>query len=140
MMAKVRNRGTAVEMQVRRAVWSAGFRYRVNVRSLPGIPDIVLKRYRITVLVQGCFWHGHSCRKGRTRPSSNVEFWQQKLDGNIERDASNRAKLAEQGWKVVVIWECSLEAGTNDLVSYLRERRLERKRKEPPNHDNPTSE
>ena len=107
LMSRVRNRGTSAEMYVRQAVWTSGFRYRLNVRRLPGTPDLVLRRYNIAVLVQGCFWHGHDCRKGQRRPSTNTEFWNRKLDGNLARDAANQAQLRELGWNVIVIWECS---------------------------------
>ena len=118
LMSRVRNRGTSAELYVRRAVWNAGFRYRLNVRRLPGTPDLVMTRYRTVVLVQGCFWHGHNCRKGR-RPSSNTEFWDRKLDGNISRDTANKAKLQEMGWAVFPIWECRLDEGTDSLLAYL---------------------
>ena len=123
LMSRVRNRGTAAERYVRKSVWAAGFRYRLNVRKLPGAPDLVLRRYRTAVLVQGCFWHGHSCRKGQRRPATNTEFWNRKLDGNITRDAANQAKLAELGWTVFVVWECRLTEGTAALLSYLQDRR-----------------
>ena len=120
LMSRVRNRGTAGELYVRRSVWQAGFRYRLNVRSLPGIPDLVLPRHFTAVLVQGCFWHGHNCRKGQRRPASNTDFWNRKLDGNLARDATNQSKLRELGWTVFVIWECLLEEGTDSLLSHLR--------------------
>ena len=123
LMSRVRNRGTAAELYVRRAVWHAGFRYRMNVRKLPGTPDLVLPRYRTAVLVQGCFWHGHECPKGRRRPSTNPDFWNRKLDGNLARDAANQGKLAKLDWTVFVIWECSLDEGTATLLAYLRQQR-----------------
>ena len=119
LMSRVKNRGTALETYVRRAVWRAGFRYRLNVRKLPGIPDLVLKRYSTIVLVQGCFWHGHDCRKGLKRPSTNEAFWNKKLDANIARDAANRSKLIEQGWSVFIVWECRLQEDTNQILSHL---------------------
>lgn len=122
LMARVRNRGTAAELYVRRAVWAAGFRYRLNSRKLPGSPDLVLPRYHVAVLVQGCFWHGHDCRKGK-RPATNVDFWNRKLDGNIARDVANRFKLETLGWTVFLVWECSLEEGTNTLLEYLRDKK-----------------
>ncbi len=128
LMSRVRNRGTAAELYVRQRVWRAGFRYRLNVRKLPGKPDLVLPRYRAAVLVQGCFWHGHECRKGQRRPTSNADFWNRKLDGNIARDAANQARLRELGWTVFVVWECLLEEGTCALLSHLRRIRD----KEPP--------
>ena len=120
LMSRVRNRGTAAERYVRRAVWSAGFRYRLNVRKLPGAPDLVLPRYKTAVLVQGCFWHGHNCRKGQRRPVTNVDFWNRKLDANLARDQANQAKLQEQGWTVFVVWECYLREDTEGLLTKLR--------------------
>ena len=120
LMSRVRNRGTAAERFVRRAVWAAGFRYRLNVRKLPGAPDLVLRRYSTVVLVQGCFWHGHDCRKGQRRPATNSDFWNRKLDGNLARDAANHASLRELGWAVFVVWECRLREDTDALLSHLR--------------------
>ena len=120
LMSRVRSRNTTPEKNVRRTLWTAGFRYRLNVRKLPGSPDIVLTKYRTIVLVQGCFWHSHSCRRGRNRPVTNTEYWNRKLDGNASRDASNQAKLAELGWSVFVIWECELKQGTEQLLAHLR--------------------
>ena len=119
LMSRVRNHGTTPEWHVRRAVWVAGFRYRLNVRKLPGEPDLILQRYDTAVLVQGCFWHGHDCRKGQRRPTSNQKFWNRKLDGNIARDAINQTKLRELGWTVFVIWECLLNEGTDALLAHL---------------------
>ena len=123
LMARVRSRGTGAELHVRRAVWRAGFRYRLNVRKLPGSPDLVLRRYRTVVLVQGCFWHGHCCPKGKRRPRSNRSFWKQKLDGNMARDAMNQSKLMDLGWTVFLIWECLLHEGTDALLAHLRQLR-----------------
>ena len=123
LMSHVRNRGTAAELYVRHAVWTAGFRYRLNVRKLPGAPDLVLRRYNTAVLVQGCFWHGHDCRKGQRRPATNTEFWNRKLDGNLLRDAANHAKLHEMGWTVFIVWECRLREDTAALLEYLQNRR-----------------
>ena len=124
LMSRVRNRGTTAELYVRQQVWRAGFRYRLNVRKLPGTPDLVLPRYRVAVLVQGCFWHGHSCRKGQRRPASNTDFWNRKLDGNLARDAANQAMLSDMGLTVFVIWECTLELGTDKLLAHLETLRL----------------
>ena len=120
LMSRVKNRGTLAEQHVRRTVWNAGFRYRLNVRELPGSPDLVFRRYRAVVMVQGCFWHGHSCRKGQQRPSTNIEFWNRKLDDNMSRDVANHKKLEKLGWKVFVIWECEMNKGIDALLSYLR--------------------
>ena len=126
LMSRVKNRDTSAEMFVRRAAWDAGFRYRLNVRELPGTPDLVFRRYDTVALVQGCFWHCHNCRKGRRRPTSNQQFWNSKLDGNVARDAANQARLRELGWNVLLIWECQLAEGTDTLLAHLRELRSAR--------------
>ena len=123
LMSRVRNRGTTPERYVRHAAWSAGFRYRLNVRKLPGFPDLTFPRYRTAVLVQGCFWHGHDCRRGQ-RPATNQEFWNPKLDGNIARDAANQAALRARGWSVFVVWECRLSQDTEALMAHLRRLRM----------------
>ena len=120
LMSRVRTRGTAPELYVRRTLWAEGFRYRINVRGLPGAPDLVLRRYNTVVLVNGCFWHGHDCPKGLKRPKTNSEFWNRKLEGNVARDATNLWELTELGWTAFVIWECELESGTEALLSHLR--------------------
>ena len=124
LMSRVRSRGTSSERYVRKAVWSAGFRYRLNVRRLPGAPDLVFPRYNTVALVQGCFWHGHSCRKGQRRPATNQEFWSRKLDGNIARDTVNQEKLRDLGWTVFVVWECLLNEGTDALLAHLNKVRM----------------
>ena len=123
LMSRVKSRDTSAERHVRKAVWAAGFRYRLNVRELPGTPDFVLRRYRTVVLVQGCFWHSHDCRKGQRRPTSNQEFWNRKLDGNVARDTANQARLRELGWYVFLIWECRLHQETDALLAHLRKLR-----------------
>ena len=123
VMSRVRTRGTSAELQVRKAAWAEGYRYRLNDRRLPGSPDLVFPRHQTAVFVHGCFWHGHSCRKGQTRPKSNIDFWNQKLDGNLDRDVANQDALRELGWKVFVIWECILDEGTVALIAHLDNRR-----------------
>jgi DNA mismatch endonuclease, patch repair protein len=121
-MSRVKNRGTGPEMVVRRALHARGFRYRLHRKELPGRPDVILPRYRVAVLVHGCFWHGHDCARGK-RPASNREFWTAKLDGNLERDRRTEAGLRELGWNVWVIWECGLEGGVAALLAELEARR-----------------
>ena len=120
VMSRVRNRNTSLELYVRRAVWAEGFRYRLHVRKLPGTPDLVLPKYRLAVFVHGCFWHQHGCSKSK-RPSSNREFWDRKLNGNLARDVRDRHKLEELGWIVETIWECVLTEETNSLLMLLRD-------------------
>ena len=122
LMSRVRTHGSAPERAVCSAIWHAGFRYRLNVKRLPGKPDIVLPRYRMVVFVNGCFWHNHSCRKGR-RPATNRAFWDPKLDRNVARDAANRHKLRKAGWRVYTVWECRLEPGTRRVLRRLEQLR-----------------
>ena len=120
MMAAVRGTDTMPELYVRRQLFAAGFRFRLHAKALPGKPDIVLPRFRIAVFVHGCFWHGHSCARGR-RPATNVQFWQAKIDGNIRRDRKNRADLKAAGWSVVVVWQCRLESATQAVHERLKQ-------------------
>lgn len=107
-MSHIRSTNSKPEETVRKYLFSKGLRYRKNVRSLPGCPDIVLPKYRTVIFVNGCFWHKHDC--GRfVWPSSNEEYWHRKISRNIERDAENQKLLSEQGWRVLVIWECQLK-------------------------------
>jgi DNA mismatch endonuclease (patch repair protein) len=119
MMAMVKGRDTRPEMTVRRALHAEGYRFRLHRRDLPGRPDIVLPRYRTAVFVHGCFWHGHDCCKGRRRPSTRVEFWEAKLEGNVARDLAVAAALEATGWDVETVWECSLEAGIERVLARL---------------------
>ena len=107
-MSHIRSKNTKPEEIVRKYLFSKGLRYRKNVRKLPGCPDIVLKKYKVVIFVNGCFWHKHDC--GRfVWPSSNVEYWSKKINRNVERDAQSIALLTEQGWRVLIIWECQLK-------------------------------
>ena len=106
-MSRIRGRDTKPELVVRRWLWHQGFRYRLYVKSLPGRPDIVMRKWRTVIFVNGCFWHGHDCQSGR-RPSTNARFWQEKIERNRERDARNVAALQAAGWHVLVVWECQL--------------------------------
>jgi DNA mismatch endonuclease (patch repair protein) len=118
MMAAVHGVNTGPELYVRRQLFAAGFRYRLHAKDLAGKPDIVLPRFRMAVFVHGCFWHGHSCARGK-RPVSNVEFWQAKIDGNVCRDRKNRSALKAAGWSAVVVWQCKLESSTRALLKRL---------------------
>lgn len=107
-MAAVRARDTKPELMIRKALHGAGLRYRLNVRDLPGKPDIVLPRYRAGVFVHGCFWHRHECDLFRW-PESRTEFWREKLDANAARDEKTADALDTAGWRQAVIWECALK-------------------------------
>jgi DNA mismatch endonuclease (patch repair protein) len=106
-MRRVRQKDTALEVLVRKALHRRGLRYRLGGCGLPGRPDLVFPRHRAVVFVHGCFWHAHDCRFGR-RPASNAEFWEQKAIANKERDARKEAELRALGWRVFVVWQCEL--------------------------------
>ena len=125
IMSRVRSRDTAPELQVRRTVWAAGYRYRLHVRNLPGAPDLTFPRYRLAVFVHGCFWHQHGCRRSK-RPSSNRDYWNRKLDSNIDRDARNLAELEAMDWTAATVWECSLASDVGWLLNLLRNLRIGR--------------
>ena len=114
-MQRIRKADTKPEMIVRRMVHAMGYRYRLHDRGLPGNPDIVLARHRKAILVHGCFWHRHDCPNGRKLPRSKPEYWGPKLAKNRQRDEKNAELLRDQGWSVLVIWECELR--TQNLVA-----------------------
>jgi len=112
-MSAVRARNTKPEQIVRSVLHRMGYRFRLQAKNLPGKPDIVLPKYRVAIFVHGCFWHQHlECKKAK-RPASNTEFWNKKLDDNITRDARNHQLLTDEGWKVLVVWECE----TSDVMA-----------------------
>lgn len=108
VMSRIRGKRTTPEKTVRRLVRSLGYRYRLHVRELPGCPDLVFPSRMKAILVHGCFWHRHRCRKGRSTPGTRVRFWSRKLDGNRARDGRVRSQLRRLGWRVLVVWECRL--------------------------------
>ncbi len=105
-MSRIRGKNTRPEELVRRYLFAQGFRYRKNDARFPGKPDIVLPKYKTVIFVNGCFWHAHEGCKYFVWPKSNVDFWERKINGNIQRDLRNNQLLSEQGWNVIVIWEC----------------------------------
>ena len=109
-MAAIKGKDTKPEMIVRKYLFSRGLRFRIQVRKLPGRPDIVLPKYKTVIFVDGCFWHGHEgCRYYRL-PKSNVEFWKVKIERNMERDAKSETELIAMGWRVIRVWECEIRA------------------------------
>ena len=118
IMSKIGGKNTKPEILVRKFLFSKGFRYRINVKTLPGKPDIVLPKYKTIIFVNGCFWHGHNCKKGKL-PSSNTDFWKEKISNNKSRDDKNSDLLIKLGWKVIIIWQCEISNVNN------REIRLE---------------
>ena len=129
-MAAIRSKDTKPEMIVRRGLWKRGFRYRLNHKRLPGHPDLVLRKYRTCIFVNGCFWHGHKLRRAQSEelrvkseeftldyessecckiPKTNREFWVAKIRRNKERDKEEQRKLAAMGWHCITVWECELK-------------------------------
>ena len=108
-MSRIHGQATKPELLVRKWLWNHGYRYRLNVKSVPGKPDIVLRRYRTAIFVNGCFWHGHEGCPKYVVPKSNTEFWVAKVRRNKERDLRNYNDLLNAGWQVIVVWECQLK-------------------------------
>lgn len=126
LMAKIRGSGTRPEAAVAGLLRREKLRFTQHDAAIPGKPDFVLKRYRLVILVNGCFWHMHSCRRGQSAPASNAEFWRLKRTGNVLRDRRTSRKLRRIGWSVITIWECQtkdLEKLKRRLQKHLSNRR-----------------
>lgn len=108
-MSAIKRKNTKPELLVRKFLFSRGFRYRLNHPRLPGHPDIVLRKYRTVIFVNGCFWHGHEGCKYYILPKTNVEFWLNKIERNRNRDIEEQQKLASMGWHCITVWECQLK-------------------------------
>ena len=113
IMSLVRASNTTPELRLRKALFARGLRYRIHCSNLPGKPDIVFSGRKAIIFVHGCQWHWHGCNRSRM-PSTNVEYWQKKISRNQQRDREHLSKLQANGWKVLVVWECSLKMKTLD--------------------------
>lgn len=122
IMAAIRGKDTKPELAVRRYLHAHGLRFSLHRKDLPGRPDIVLRRHKAVVLVQGCFWHGHDCRGGRM-PATRAEWWAAKIGRNRERDAANHGRLLALGWRVFEVWECEIRkpGSLEGLVAGIRD-------------------
>lgn len=122
MMRAVHSEDTKPEVVVRRALFRAGLRYRLHRRDLPGTPDIYVLKYNAVIFVNGCFWHQHGC-KFTSRPKTRSEFWNNKFDNNVARDVKTLQQLSNEGFRVAVVWECSLknssDRATERLVQFI---------------------
>ena len=128
VMSHIHSRGTKPELKVRQWLWRHGYRYRLNVKSVPGKPDIVMRKYRTAIFVNGCFWHGHALQWDSDTslvhspccklPASNREFWENKIRRNQQRDQENYQVLLQNGWNVIVVWECQLKAKRIDATMW----------------------
>ena len=123
-MRAVKDRDTKPEMAVRRLLHRMGYRYRLHQKDLPGKPDIVFGPRRKVIFVHGCFWHGHSCKRGNRLPRTNAEYWQTKIARNVERHLGQLGELTEAGWTGLTLWECELtdkDSVTRRLGAFLDE-------------------
>lgn len=119
MMSRIKGKNTAIELYIRKSLFQRGYRYRIHNTKLPGKPDIVLSKFRAAIFVNGCFWHGHDCHLFKW-PRTREEFWKAKIEGNRQRDASNIELLQNQGYRVLVTWECAIRGkGVSDLESVI---------------------
>ena len=108
-MSQIKGKGTKPEMVARSLVHRLGYRFRLHRKDLPGKPDLVLPRHKKVIFIHGCFWHMHSCKKGKSTPATNAAFWREKREGNKARDKKNIGALKKAGWGVLVVWECELK-------------------------------
>jgi DNA mismatch endonuclease (patch repair protein) len=120
MMSAVRSKNTTLEVELRRRLFRLGYRYRLHEHGLPGKPDMVFPKYRAVVFVNGCFWHNHDCRFGAL-PATRRQWWRKKLEGNRKRDATTMGALHDQGWRTLVVWECSIRQKTGRRVTALQD-------------------
>lgn len=120
-MSRIRGRDTKPEIAVRKFLFSQGFRYRKNVRKMPGAPDIVLPKYKTCIFVNGCFWHKHDGCRYFVWPKSNAEFWREKIEKNVARDQKNYGLLRSEGWNIIVVWECEIKHDFENKMIELTE-------------------
>lgn len=116
MMGKIKSKGTKAELKLRKALWTLGYRYRKNVKKLPGSPDIVFAKYKLAIFVDGEFWHGHNWEEKKLKLKTNKDFWIPKLERNMQRDRNNNRLLLEKGWHVMRFWENEIK---NDLLGCI---------------------
>ncbi len=125
-MSRIKGKNTKPEMLVRKYLFAHGFRYRLNVKTLPGKPDIVLPKYKTVIFINGCFWHGHKGCRYFVVPKTRTEWWLNKIKGTQKRDREAEIQLNVLGWKVITLWECELKQGRiedtlNSLIKKLQQ-------------------
>ncbi|MBN1820049.1 MAG: very short patch repair endonuclease [Prolixibacteraceae bacterium] len=118
LMKKIRSRDTGPEIALRKLLWNAGIRYRKNVKKLPGSPDLVIRKYRIAIFIDGEFWHGHNWKNKKGKIKSNKEYWVPKIEKNIVRDSEANEKLQYLGYKVIRFWQHEIDQ--NPAMCYLK--------------------
>ena len=120
-MSRIKGKDTKIEVEVRKYLFSKGYRFRKNDKRYPGKPDIVLPKYHVAIFVHGCFWHRHEGCKDATTPKTRTEFWLEKFDKNVKNDQIKQEKLRELGWKVIVIWECEIKKDMIKTMEWLEQ-------------------
>lgn len=119
-MSHIKGKDTGIEVKVRTRLHHDGFRYRKNVKELPGKPDVVFSKYKTVLFIHGCYWHGHDCKEAHI-PKSNSKFWKNKFQRNIDNDKKHYEELTALGWNVIVVWECEIEKDLDSVVRYIEE-------------------
>lgn len=118
-MSRIRGKDTKPELQLRRMIHKAGYRYRLHCKDLPGKPDLVFPSRKKVIFVHGCFWHRHDCKYGRVKPKTNAAFWEKKIAANVKRDNASQNLLKARGWEVCTVWECELADSPQQLAAVL---------------------
>lgn len=129
IMSRISGKDTKPEIVVRSLLHRMGYRFRLHKQSMPGRPDIILPKHKKVIFVHGCFWHGHKDCPRSKKPSTNVEFWNKKIDGNIERDKKNIKSLENLGWETLILWTCEIknqDVLKHKLISFMDTRKLNR--------------
>jgi DNA mismatch endonuclease (patch repair protein) len=119
LMSKIKSKNTKPEIKVRKALWALGYRYRKNVKKLPGCPDIVFTKFRLVVFIDGEFWHGHNWERKKAMLKTNRDFWIPKIERNMQRDSQNDELLSDKGWYVIRIWEMQVKNNFEDCINRI---------------------
>jgi len=120
IMSRVHGKDTCIEIKVRKWLFHEGFRFRKNVRTLPGTPDVVLPKYKTVIFVNGCFWHRHPGCKEATTPKTRTDFWNEKFERNVANDRKHKEELQALGWNVIVIWECEINEHFTETMDRVK--------------------
>ncbi len=120
-MSAIKGKDTSIEVKVRKYLWAHGFRYRKNVKDLPGTPDIVIPKYKAVIFINGCFWHHHYNCKLAVLPKSNTEYWTKKIDKNVDNDIKNYNLLQQMDYNIITVWECEIKEDFEHRMKLLIE-------------------